>query len=83
MEREVLILVLVNLLYFTQFVRLFRKKKFGAGGISILLVLVSQQYSEAWGKASIIYTLILETVLLFWSVYNSKSFKEWKENQRR
>lgn len=39
MEREILILALASLLYVAQFVRLFRRKKFGGVAVSMLLVL--------------------------------------------
>ena len=83
MEREILILALASLLYVAQFVRLFRRKKFGGVAVSMLLVLACQQYDEMSGKIVISYTLVMEIVLLFRSIYNSNSFKEWKENQMR
>ena len=79
MEREVLILVLAHLLYFNRFVKLASKERFGGIGANLLLILVSQQYGGEWGKSSIIYALILEIGLLLWSIYNVKSFEEWKE----
>ena len=79
MEREVLILVLAHLLYFNRFVKLASKERFGGVGANLLLILVSQQYGGEWGKSSIIYALILEIGLLLWSIYNVKSFEEWKE----
>ena len=80
MEREVLILILAHLIYLNRFVELARKKRFGGVGMNMLLVLVSQQYGGEQGKSSTIYALILETGLLLWSIYNVKSFEEWKEN---
>ena len=82
MEREVLILVLAHLIYLNRFVELARKKRFGGVGINMLLILVSQQYGGEWGKSSTIYALILETGLLLWSIYNVKSFEEWKKNHK-
>lgn len=79
MEREVLILVLAHLLYFNRFVKLASKERFGGVGANLLLILVSQQYGGEWGRSSIIYALILEIGLLLWSIYNVKSFEEWKE----
>ena len=79
MEREVLILVLAHLLYFNRFVKLASKERFGGVGANLLLILVSKQYGGEWGKSSIIYALILEIGLLLWSIYNVKSFEEWKE----
>lgn len=79
MEREVLILVLAHLLYFNRFIKLASKERFGGVGANLLLILVSQQYGGEWGKSSIIYALILEIGLLLWSIYNVKSFEEWKE----
>ena len=79
MEREVVILILAHLLYLSRFVELARKERFGGVGLNLLLILVSQQYGGEWGESSTRYAVILEIGLLFWSIYNVKSFKEWKD----
>lgn len=79
MEREVLILVLAHLIYFSSIMRAVHNKRLGGIIPSLLLVLLSMHYDEFWGKVTILYTLVIELALLFWAVYNSKALKEWKE----
>ena len=83
MEREVLILVLAHLIYFSSVMRAAHGQRLGGIIPSLLLVLLSMQYDEFWGKVTILYTLVIELALLFWAVYNSKALKEWKEKQKK
>ena len=83
MERELVILVLAHLIYFSSIMRASHNKRMGGVIPSLLLVLLTMQYNEAWGKVTILYTLVIELALLFWAVYNSKALKEWKEKHKR